>query len=247
MSKRAVSGPADLQSSISGRTVFILVAGPKGGTGKSFMAKNFAVCASKDGYRVAIVDFDVQRSIKPWLHTRINNIGAHNTIDSFEAAMDDPEAVGEVLNLRGYDVVIIDMPPYIGPHNKSINSLLIKCDLTVIPTRYGWTDILSTKTLLSTTHLLRVKPLVVINAVKTTAVNALARCIDELKGLSAISPNYIADYVSFIDIDASGLGAVEVPRFAGRESMLRLWNEVKGNVGLPVETARKSPRKRKAG
>lgn len=231
------------------RTRRILIAGAKGGTGKSFLTKNLAVAAAAEGYKVAIVDYDPQRSIKPWLDARILNIGEHNTIEAYEADIADADSTKEVVTMTDFDFVFIDMPPSVGSSDGGINTLLIKCDLTIIPTRYGWTDILSTKTLLGMTALLDVQPMVVINAVKSKAANALGRCIEELSGYASISPVFIPDYVSFIDIDSEGLGAVEIPKFAGRESLSALWNDVKRNLGVKVAATKvvAASKKRKVG
>ena len=52
------------------RTVKLLTAGPKGGPGKSTLSQNLAAAAAREGYNVAVVDFDLQRSLAKWVVRR---------------------------------------------------------------------------------------------------------------------------------------------------------------------------------
>lgn len=101
----------------------ITVAHQKGGVGKTTLALNLAHCFAEDA-KVGIADTDVQGSISD-LKTLIQGV---DIID-----------IESVLKRKtdGYDVVIIDTPPYL---TNRLPELFEASDYVLIPTKAGWLD-----------------------------------------------------------------------------------------------------------
>lgn len=102
------------------RTIMLLNA--KGGCGKSTLASNLASHYACTGNKVALVDFDPQRSSLEWLAAR-------------------PESAPEILGINGtdeslrlprnMDVVIYDVPA--GLRGKELTAMVRRADTLIIP------------------------------------------------------------------------------------------------------------------
>lgn len=112
----------------------ITIASLKGGVGKSTTAINLAACLHRDGHRVLIVDTDKQGTCRTWAEV------------AGEAGHPGPAVVavaGAALRrdlpglAQGYDVVVIDSPPYAGPEARMA---MLVADMIVMPTTPGAAD-----------------------------------------------------------------------------------------------------------
>lgn len=104
------------------RTIMLMNA--KGGCGKTTLATNIATWFADDGARVALADFDPQRSSLDWLQARRNYEGIPE-IQGIDAT-ESPLRPG-----KNTDLLIMDAPA--GTHGKEINSLLRRVDTAIIP------------------------------------------------------------------------------------------------------------------
>ena len=104
------------------RTIMLMNA--KGGCGKTTLATNIATWFADDGARVALADFDPQRSSLDWLQARRNYEGIPEIqgIDATESPLRPA---------KNTDLLIMDAPA--GTHGKEINSLLRRVDTAIIP------------------------------------------------------------------------------------------------------------------
>ncbi len=104
------------------RTIMLMNA--KGGCGKTTIATNLATYFADDGKRVALADFDPQKSTLDWLEARRDYEG----IPEIEGI----DALGEPVKPKpGTQVLIMDAPA--GVHGKEINGMLQKVDTLVLP------------------------------------------------------------------------------------------------------------------
>lgn len=101
----------------------IMVLNAKGGCGKSTVAINLASYYATEGYKVALVDYDPQRSSLDWLERR-------------------PAAAPEIIGVAGYrdglrhmprneDYVILDAPAR--SHGKELTNLVRHAETILIP------------------------------------------------------------------------------------------------------------------
>jgi len=92
----------------------LLVANPKGGSGKTTLATNLAGYLAASGHRVGILDLDRQRSATQWL------------------AMRDPALpVIEASHVGGHDWLVIDSPA--GLHGKNLERALKLAEKVLVP------------------------------------------------------------------------------------------------------------------
>ena len=102
------------------RTIMLLNA--KGGCGKSTMASNLASYYATEQCRVALVDFDPQKSSLEWLAARSENEWEIIGVDGTEKGMHIP---------RNMDVVIYDVPA--GISGKELTAMVRRADTLIVP------------------------------------------------------------------------------------------------------------------
>ncbi|GAB3225765.1 AAA family ATPase [Spirosoma arcticum] len=101
----------------------ITVAHQKGGVGKTTLAVNLAYCFAEDS-KVAIVDADLQGSISD-LKAFLSGVDIMD-LDSLLSG-----------KLNGYDLIVIDTPPYLSSRLAELFSL---SDYVLVPTKAGILD-----------------------------------------------------------------------------------------------------------
>jgi len=104
------------------RTIMLMNA--KGGCGKTTLATNIATWFADEGARVALADFDPQRSSLDWLQARQNYDGIPE-IQGIDATN------SPLRPAKNTDILIMDAPA--GTHGKVINSLLRRVDTAIVP------------------------------------------------------------------------------------------------------------------
>lgn len=110
----------------------ISVVHQKGGVGKTTLALNLAHCLSQNS-KVAIADTDVQGSI--------------SEIEDFIKNIDIvPVSSIDKLEIRGYDILIIDTPPYL---TNQLHQIFLLSDFVLIPSKAGYLDALAVKSTLA--------------------------------------------------------------------------------------------------
>ena len=115
--------------------ITISIVHQKGGVGKTTLALNLAYCFAEN-LKVAISDTDVQGSIS-------------EIADFLEGI--DLVSLDQIQNLPalGYDVLIIDTPPYL---TNQLNNIFLLSDFVLIPTKIGYLDALAIKSTLALYH-----------------------------------------------------------------------------------------------
>ena len=102
----------------------ILCMNAKGGCGKTTIATNLSTWYADEGNRVALMDFDPQRSSIDWLGAREDYEGVPS-IEGVDAVSGDARAA------HGTEIAIIDAPA--GTSGAEITQLLRRADALLVP------------------------------------------------------------------------------------------------------------------
>lgn len=97
----------------------ILVANPKGGSGKTTLSVNIAGCLANQGHRVAMLDLDRQKSASLWLATRPADLPEISMLQSSKGE--------DCLN----DYLVIDTPA--GLHGKNLAHAVKLAHKIIVP------------------------------------------------------------------------------------------------------------------
>jgi len=120
--------------------MIISVTSLKGGVGKSTITQNLAVCFAHMGYKVAIVDADINDSSERWSGFR--------DIESYPPVMavsiDSPKALRNNVALlqRDYEIIIIDGTPAL---SKLVSTIMLLGDIILVPIKPSILDIWATE------------------------------------------------------------------------------------------------------
>ncbi|MBP7581171.1 ParA family protein [Vogesella sp. XCS3] len=101
----------------------ILVANPKGGSGKSTLSTNLAGFYAAQGTRIMLGDVDRQQSSLAWLACRDE---ALPPIDGWKVVAGEPARPP-----KGTQVIVLDSPA--GLHGKKLAALVAKVDRVIVP------------------------------------------------------------------------------------------------------------------
>jgi chromosome partitioning protein len=100
----------------------ILVANPKGGSGKTTLATNIAVYYALRGRDVALVDYDVQASALDWLAARPENRAPIAAVDATDGRARLP---------RNTEVAVLDVPA--GIRGRALTDVMRRAETVIIP------------------------------------------------------------------------------------------------------------------
>jgi chromosome partitioning protein len=186
----------------------ILVMNPKGGCGKSTVATNLASWYATRRQRVALVDFDPQRSSMDWVGLRPEDAATITGVAAFE---DGLRAVP-----RNADVAILDAPAR--SHGREVTELVRRAETILVPVLPSAIDMRAASAFI--TELLEVgriarrqaKIAVMANRIKENTLS-----FDELDAfLRKLRIPYVAtlrDAQNYVRAYARGLGIFELPHY----------------------------------
>jgi chromosome partitioning protein len=208
----------------------LLISSPKGGSGKTNLARNLAVAAAAAGLKVATVDLDRQRTLSKWFGRRSTEL-----IDfpHYQADMiDTPELISDEA-LKNRDLVIFDTPPSVEESPAEIKALIMAANLVLIPTRPTIDDAESAVPMMRMVRDYGRQAAFVLNAVKPR-VNVLG-IKTLLARVGTICPFEIADRTDFARAAEQGMALPEVPKHPGAAEILGVWefacSEIWGHKG----------------
>lgn len=113
----------------------ILIANPKGGSGKTTLATNLAGYFASRGGRVLLVDLDRQRSATDWLTRRPGELPAIRGWSS----QDDKKSMGEIRP----DWLVVDSPA--GMHGDKLTNALKRAERVIVPVQPSVFDMAATR------------------------------------------------------------------------------------------------------
>ena len=204
----------------------IAILSNKGGAGKTTLATNLAVAASKAGQTAVLIDLDPQPSSVEWKETREEEtpVVARMTAAQLPDLIEALKADGET------DVVFIDTAPRTEDDAKVAARV---ADFALVPCRPSDADMRSIRKTFSIAQYEQVPAVVVFNAVPARGrlrERALA-VLEGYKGQRAI-PNFLGQRVAFMYAYIEGLSVLEwEPRGTAAGEIRELYKYVCEQVG----------------
>lgn len=101
----------------------VMVMNSKGGCGKSTLATNIAAWFAGEGYKVALADYDPQRTSLDWLAMRPDDLPKITGVPAYEEGV---RGVG-----RDTEVLVIDAPAR--THGSEMNELVRRAETILVP------------------------------------------------------------------------------------------------------------------
>jgi chromosome partitioning protein len=184
----------------------IMVANPKGGSGKSTLSTNLAGWLARQGHRVMLGDIDRQQSSREWLKFRPP---ALPRIEGWEIDGDKPARPP-----AGTTHAILDTPA--GLHGKKLNHVMKVVERVIVPLQPSMFDILATRDFLkSLAEEKEIRNHETFVAIVGNRVDARTRAAGELErflgdvGLPVLT--YLRDTQNYVQAAAHGMTIFDFP------------------------------------
>ncbi len=198
----------------------ILIANPKGGSGKSTLSTNLAGYLAQAGHRVMLGDTDRQHSAREWLKIRS---AALPSISGWTIEKDQP-----LRPPRDTTHVVLDTPA--GLHGKALEKVLRQVNRVLVPVQPSLFDILATRdfleALLQEKAVRKERTFVAVVGMRvdprTRAASELERFLSSWD-LPVLS--YIRDSQLYVQLAANGMTLFDLPP-SRAERDLELWRPI---------------------
>jgi len=208
--------------------ISVLVANPKGGSGKTTLATNLAGYFAQAGKQVMLGDIDRQQSARQWLKLRASVLPR---IRSWEIEPDQPARPP-----RDITHVVLDSPA--GLHGRKLGQLVRLAERVLVPLQPSLFDILATRAFLDV--LMDEKPIKhqrAAVAIVGMRVDARTRAAHELErfleayGLPVLA--YLRDTQLYVQVAAHGLTLFDLSATRA-EKDLEQWRSIISWADAPL-------------
>lgn len=203
----------------------LLVFSPKGGSGKSTVARNLAVGALLTGLRVGTLDTDPQATLTEWWNRRP---AAVPPIDHYQTPLYE---LFEIEDVEGLDVLVIDTPTAAEAYKESADKLIRRANLVLMPCQPTPEDVISLRRSMEYVRSIQRNAAFVLNR----AFPKLRETLDTRRQLAGVAdmapvdiPNLAEVYRSF----TAGLGVQEMARTKSADDFKALWSFAADRLGI---------------
>jgi chromosome partitioning protein len=209
-----------------GAQKFLLISSPKGGSGKTTLARNLAVAAALDGLKVATVDLDRQQSLSRWWSNRPEGFAP---IQHFVAQISD---TSEVLHeIAGFDLLIVDTPPAVEEHPTQIQVLIEAANLVLVPSQPSDDDTDSVVPWMEFVARSNKPAAFILNRIRRNTHSLRAAKLKLLKA-GRLCPMEIPHTEDMNRSRSLGVGILEIRNGQGAEEIGGVWSFVRSELRL---------------
>ena len=204
--------------------MIISVSSLKGGTGKSTISQNMAVCFAHMGYKTIIVDTDTNGSSIRW-----SGLRPEGYPDISSVTISDPKALRKNINQvqSDYEIVIVDGTPAL---SELTSTIILISDLLLVPIKPGVLDLWATEKFVEKYEQAlvlkqNIKARFLLNQVdpRTKMSHEVHDVLKDF-GIEAMKTQ-INNRIAYSESIISGLGVYEFKDEKAKDEMVKLANE----------------------
>jgi chromosome partitioning protein len=210
----------------------VVLCSPKGGTGKSSLARHLLVSAAQNGVRSVGVDFDKQGTLTKWQSRREKTrITYPNFVETSVVAADLNDWRATLARVKNYAVVIIDTPPSVEDHIDSIYGLTKAASFVIVPTGTSIDDLDSVMPWMRALGERSVHAAFCLNKVNRRT-NSFLKAKARLLKVGPVSPVEIPTLEDIHVPASNGLAVLDHVKARGLEAFESMWDYVKREARL---------------
>ncbi|MFC0389161.1 nucleotide-binding protein [Muricoccus vinaceus] len=212
----------------------IMLSSPKGGVGKSSLARNILVLAARAGHSVTGVDFDQQATLATWTQRRErarSSIPELSAIPVSASSLDDWRGTLKAVRKSEVEVVVVDTPPSIELNLAALVSLSKEADLILVPCQQTQDDVDSVGPWMVRLMEARARAVFVLNRSNRRA-KSFGAIRAKLLSVGPVCPVEIPQLEEIPLAAGKGLGVMDLARPSSGETFESLWSYVAREVGL---------------
>ncbi|MDT8278463.1 ParA family protein [Roseomonas mucosa] len=214
----------------SGRAVrWLVISTAKGGSGKTTTARNLAVAAAQEGFRVFMMDTDAQQALARWATRRPEQAPP---IACEAIALADIEGHWDRLDALETDLIIVDTPPGVESSPGQMQALLQKADLVLVPVQPSDDDIESAAPWMTLLKQLDVPAHFLLNRVRRGSKSLDEAKLELLESGGRVAPIEVRDLEDIRRSARAGIGVMELRGGNGADDFRGVWAFVKAELGM---------------
>lgn len=193
----------------------ILVANPKGGSGKTTLATNLAAYLAWQNQRVIMWDLDRQKSSLDWLKLRPSELPSITALNA-ERDEQDPEIP------EGYDWLLLDSPA--GMHGKNLAHALKFASKVIVPVQPSVFDMAATRDfldrLMEEKTIRKHKTFISIIGMRVDSRTRAAATLEQfLRQYDLPVLTYLRDSMTYVNAAFTGRSIFDLPRYQNQRDL----------------------------
>jgi chromosome partitioning protein len=210
----------------------VLVSSPKGGSGKSVLARHLLVSARQAGVAAIGIDFDRQGTFDKWAQRRqatLQKLPDFVTAGVKACQLQDWRA--GLKAAKAAALAILDTPPSVEDHLAAISSLADGADLVVVPAVCTQDDVDSVAPWVEVLTKRGLKPVIILNRANRRTTS-FSRFRGQYLQLAEVCPVEIPLLEDVHVPASSGLTLQDYDKSRGQESFKDVWSFVSRRLDL---------------